>query len=89
MSVPTIEDAERICSVWNNFKLNEKQFMRVCIHPYSYRKRPAHILSRHPLFQDVFDPVLAKKFKEAEEIERQQASETTTPQPGKQEPDQV
>jgi hypothetical protein len=72
MHVPTIEDAERICSTWNNFKLTEKQLMRVCIHPLSYRKRPAHIQSRHPLFKDVFDPLLAKKMAESEaELDKQ------------------
>jgi hypothetical protein len=45
--------------------------MRVCIHPLSYRKRPSHILSRHPLFKDVFDPVLAKLMADSEaELEK-------------------
>jgi len=35
--------------------------MRVCIHPLSYRKRPPHILSRHTIFSDVFDPMQAKQ----------------------------
>jgi hypothetical protein len=77
MTVPTIEDAERICSTWNNFRLTEKQYMRVCIHPFSYRKRPAFILSRHPLFKDVFDPVLAKKLSIKEPSEKE--SEAATP----------
>ena len=60
MHVPTIEDAERICSTWNNYRLTEKQFMRASIHPLSYRRRPAYIQSRHPLFIDRYDPTLAK-----------------------------
>jgi hypothetical protein len=45
--------------------------MRVCIHPLSYRKRPPHILSRHPLFKDVFDPIIAKSMADSEaELEK-------------------
>lgn len=45
--------------------------MRVCIHPLSYRKRPPHILSRHPLFKDVFDLIIAKSMADSEaELEK-------------------
>ena len=79
MTVPTIEDAERICSIWDRFKLTETQYMRVCIHPYSYRKRPNYILSRHPLFKENFDINEAKKHVVKIETEQPKTNEQITP----------
>ena len=65
--------------MWNNFRLTEKQFLRVCIHPFSFRKRPKHLLSRHPLFKSKFDPATAKHLAEKEAEEERKKSEATTP----------
>lgn len=69
LTVATVEEAERICTIWNRFKLTEKEFLKASIHPFSYRKRPTFTLSRHPLFKSVFDPEMAAihKAKEASE----------------------
>jgi hypothetical protein len=49
-----IEDAERLCLTWNNFKFTDVNRLKVNIHPYSYRKRPTNKLSHHPMFKHIF-----------------------------------
>jgi len=52
--VADIEDAERLCVAWNNFKFSEVNYLRVHLHPYSCRKRPTNKLSIHPVFKKIF-----------------------------------
>jgi|688.fasta_scaffold239156_1 hypothetical protein len=63
--------------------------MRVCIHPYSYRKRPNYILSRHPLFKDIFNLNEAKKQLEKSETEQSKTNEQITPLAKPQEADLI
>ena len=60
LTVPDIEDAERICLTWNQHVLNERQRLKAHVHPYSFRKRPKEKLSIHPVFKDIYVPGLAK-----------------------------
>lgn len=54
-----IEDAERLCVAWNNFKFSDINYLRVHLHPYCCRKRPTNKLSIHPVFKNNFqgDPI--------------------------------
>ena len=59
LTVPDIEEAERICLKWDQRIVNEakKQRLKVHLHPYSYRRRPADKLSLHPMFKSRYDPL--------------------------------
>lgn len=62
LTVPDIEEAERICLKWDHIIVNDKQQrLKAHIHPYSYRRRPTDKVSIHPLFKDRFDPKTVKK----------------------------
>ena len=60
LTVPDIEDAERICLTWNHHLLNEKekQRLKAHVHPFSYRKRPLDKPSLHTIFKDYYNPNL-------------------------------
>ena len=56
LTVPDIEEAERICLKWDHIIVNDKQQrLKAHIHPYSYRRRPTDKVSIHPLFKDRFN----------------------------------
>lgn len=50
-----IEDAERLCIEWNNYKFNEHNKLKAHIHPYSYLKRPKSKVSLHPMFKSIYE----------------------------------
>ena len=57
LTVPDIEDAERICKQWNNVVVHDRiQKLKAHVHPYSYRRRPTDKLSLHPIFEDRYNP---------------------------------
>ena len=64
LTVPDIEDAERICLTWNEHVLNENQTLKANIHPYSFRKRPMEKLSIHTIFKNYYDPKLKPQIKQ-------------------------
>ena len=66
LTVPDIEDAERICLTWNEHVLNEKQTLKASIHPYSFRKRPVEKLSIHTIFKNYYNPDLKPQIKKIE-----------------------
>ena len=68
LTVPDIEDAERICLKWHQLEVNNAQHkLKANIHPYSFRKRPTDKLSIHPLFKDRYKPKLIKATKTDQE----------------------
>jgi hypothetical protein len=54
LTVQDIEEAERLCLTWHAKKATENNYLKVNVHPYSYRKRPAHKKSHLPLFDSLF-----------------------------------
>jgi hypothetical protein len=51
-----MEDAERLCVEWNGSKVSENNYLKVNLHPFSYRKRPIHKKSHHSIFHDLYIP---------------------------------
>jgi hypothetical protein len=49
-----IEDAEELCRTWDEYEFSKTNRLKVDIHPYSYRKRPVHKLSFHPIFKEIY-----------------------------------
>ena len=56
LTIADIEDAERLCVEWNGSKVSENNYLKVNLHPFSYRKRPIHKKSHHSIFHDLYIP---------------------------------
>jgi hypothetical protein len=64
VEVEDIEDAEKMCLIWNKHQIDRNQWLKVHIHPYSYRLRPKDKLSIHAIFKSKYNEELGEQRKQ-------------------------